>query len=814
MRLVNERRLTEAKRSLRAALRATTDSALEARILGTLAYALAESGDAAQARELATRAIDSPGIDDRTAAILAGQMGSLAERSGDYEGADRWLTRAIGMLSDASPETASLLMTRANLEMQRRQLAAALEDLGAARRIFTDHDMAVRAAQAEHNEGYIALLAGDLVNAMRTMARARSVLADVSPAALGTCDMDRAGVLRDAGLVSEAEHLFAQAADVFGDQGLPRDRAEAEFQLALSQLRHDPASARATSRRAARHFRSAGIETWALRADAVGMRAALSGGRISSTGRRTAGEGRVPADGDVERVIAALTRRGLRTEAAALRLTRDLWRTRRASTTLARSSGRLPAAAPLEVRLLQHEVGARRAERRGRPADARRRAADGLELLQERHRDFGSLDLQTSIAMHASGLLEIGLATAVAGRNPREIFDWSERARHLSLQVVPLRPPPDPELAQELAELRMLRARGGDWLGDPRVRQLQERFRERQWTETGGKAVEQRVTLDEACAVLDDDTALVSYVFTGSGVTGVIATRDRVELIPGIAWESLRTTLSGLRADLDMAAAVRAGPLAASVQHTLQGRLAALSALLMEGPMRRLTARRLVITVPAALSGIPWAMLPGMRGRVFTLAGSATRWVRSRGEATAPVARAAFAWGPHVRRGPEEISAAASAWPDPQIVREHASTVAQVTDLARGADLLHIAAHGRHSADNPMFSGLEFADGALFGYDVDQIPAVPRTVVLSACEVGRSSIRWGEESVGMTRIWLHAGTRAVIAAPVVVADDDACELLAEMHAGTAAGLGPSEALSAASESTGIVAPFQVHGAGF
>jgi hypothetical protein len=66
----------------------------------------------------------------------------------------------------------------------------------------------------------------------------------------------------------------------------------------------------------------------------------------------------------------------------------------------------------------------------------------------------------------------------------------------------------------------------------------------------------------------------------------------------------------------------------------------------------------------------------------------------------------------------------------------------------------------------------------------------------------------------MTRIWLHAGTRSVVASPVVVADDDACELLGAMHDGLAAGRPPGEALAAASERTGIVAPFQAHGAGF
>ena len=66
----------------------------------------------------------------------------------------------------------------------------------------------------------------------------------------------------------------------------------------------------------------------------------------------------------------------------------------------------------------------------------------------------------------------------------------------------------------------------------------------------------------------------------------------------------------------------------------------------------------------------------------------------------------------------------------------------------------------------------------------------------------------------MTRVWLHAGTRCVVAAPVVVADDAACELLGAMHAELAAGLAPAEALAAASARTGIIAPFQSHGAGF
>lgn len=136
-----------------------------------------------------------------------------------------------------------------------------------------------------------------------------------------------------------------------------------------------------------------------------------------------------------------------------------------------------------------------------------------------------------------------------------------------------------------------------------------------------------------------------------------------------------------------------------------------------------------------------------------------------------------------------------------------------MTALAAETDLLHIAAHGRHAVDNPLFSGFELADGILFGYDVDLIPRVPATVILSACELGRSSVRWGEEALGMTRVWLHAGAECVIAAPVVVPDDVAGELLAAVHTGLAEGAAPAAALAKAAADTGLSAPFQCHGDG-
>ena len=76
-----------------------------------------------------------------------------------------------------------------------------------------------------------------------------------------------------------------------------------------------------------------------------------------------------------------------------------------------------------------------------------------------------------------------------------------------------------------------------------------------------------------------------------------------------------------------------------------------------------------------------------------------------------------------------------------------------------------------------MFSGLQLADGPWFGYDIDQLRRVPDVVLLSACEVGRLTVRWGDELIGMTTAWLHAGARCVIASAAAVNDAAAYDVL-------------------------------------
>jgi CHAT domain-containing protein len=168
-----------------------------------------------------------------------------------------------------------------------------------------------------------------------------------------------------------------------------------------------------------------------------------------------------------------------------------------------------------------------------------------------------------------------------------------------------------------------------------------------------------------------------------------------------------------------------------------------------------------------------------------------------------------------VDRAAEEVRRASQAWAGARRLVGEDAVAPDVSRMAEGVDVFHVAAHGRHSADNPLFSGVELIDGPWFGYDIDQLSSIPGTVVLSACEVGRSSVRWGEETIGMTVAWLHAGARCVLASPALVNDDAACEVLAGTHERLAAGQPPSVALADATDaaSLGAPAPFICFGSG-
>jgi CHAT domain-containing protein len=377
----------------------------------------------------------------------------------------------------------------------------------------------------------------------------------------------------------------------------------------------------------------------------------------------------------------------------------------------------------------------------------------------------------------------------------------------LASRVQPVRAPQDESMAADLVELREIaQARAANRETDPdREAELRRRVRERAWRHRGSGEVDDPVALGDLQSALGRDTALVAYVVTGNRVIALVVTgstatqHDLGERAP------LDDALDGLLPDLDMAAADLPDSLAAAVRRELAARLDRLAGLLVAPVLDAVGDRTLVLTPSARLAAVPWTLLDGFAGRPVTVAQSATAWL-GRNDRTRHFESAGLVAGPRVDRAEDEVLAAAKEWRRAEVLVGYAATAQAVSGLASSVDVLHVAAHGKHSAENPMFSGLELVDGPWYGYDIDQLRDVPDVVLLSACEVGASSVRWGEELIGMTSAWLHAGARRVVASAAAVNDVAAFDALVRVHERLATGADPAAALADAVPAFAVDAP--------
>ncbi len=780
---VNAGRLGQARRLLALARERTDDPDLQGRIDATSAYVAADVRDPGAALAALDTALGGGRFGGPTRGVLLCQRALILRRLGDAARALDAFGLAIELLGDSPLDLAKAHLNRGTVHLDRSDVAAAAEAFETAVVLYERVGDRVARAKAQHNLGYARLLAGDLVAALAAMEAAHVVLAPVSPVVNATCEQDLAEVMLAAGLVEEGAALLRRAAIDYGRRRMRQRQAEAELSLAANLVPFDPETARVVARTAARRFRSAGSVAWRVRAEAETVTAEVARGGRSETLASI-------ADGLAEEFDAL----GLPWRAVAARQDAGLVRIRRGGGSLVPVPS-LGSDAPLAIRLRDRALRAELAAADGRWSKALDQLRTGLVDLHGWQSSFGSLDLQTGVAGHGVRLAARGLGLAVESGKSDVLFEWSERARMLASRVQPVRAPEDEQIVADLTELREMAAEGGR--RDPeREAALRQRIRERAWQHRGSGAVADPVTLGELQTALDADTALVAYVVAGERVVALVVTADAATWVDLGERERIDALLGGLLPDLDVAASELPGAMAGFVRTELANRLASLADVLVAPVLEAVCDRAVVLTPSGVLAGVPWTLLPGFVGRPVTVAQSATSWLARR---TTPLrlGSAGFVAGPRVARAEDEVIAAAKEWKDARVLTGADASAAAVSELASAVDVLHVAAHGKHAAENAMFSGLQLADGPWFGYDIDQLRQVPDVVLLSACEVGRSTVRWGDELIGMATAWLHAGARCVVASAAAVNDRAAYDVLVAVHQQLAAGVDPATALAAA-----------------
>lgn len=786
-------RSEEAERILEdARIDAAGDDDVLGRVETTLGIVVAWRGDGERGLAILDGAVGR--LDGVARARAVGQRGTVLNRLGRRAEAMEAFETALGLLPDDDHFKSLVLNNRAILLIEDGRAAAGVADLERAVELRRRLDQASALAEATHNLGWASHLVGDLAGALTHFDRAESMFSELgSP--MGEPLRDRARALLDAGLIHEATSYARRASELLSAGEMEVPLAESLVVLARTQLlAGDGEAAAGSARRALDMFRSQGRPGWAATAEMLLL-------QISD---READRSR-PVDVDrLRRLIERLDDGGLSEEAADARLIAG----RRAlggahDETARRWLDEVGGSGGFQARVRRCVARALLARSAGDHAAAGRSAAAGLAALDRWRSTMATVEMRTALSVHATDLSEVGVGHAVATGRPRPIFEWVERSRAASLRQVPVRPPDDPGLVDELAELRLAqgrleRAERDGSVPDGlrrRVTNAEEAVRRRiRRTPTDGT---RRPPIGAAETLERLGTATLTQLSVVDGRLLAVTLGDgRARLVElgqvgpvlDLARRSslrLRSAADPHRSEASRVAATRS--ILSDVDELWDALGPAMGG---DGP--------LVVVPPADLAAFPWGLLQALRERPLVVAPSATIWAAASDPAPSPRGDVVAVAGPDLDLAAREIDVVSRSHPMVSDLQGEAATCAAVLAALGAAHLAHVVCHGRFRLDSPMFSTLEMADGGLSLYELERSERMPATLVLSACDLGMARSERGDESLGVATGLLSAGASTVVVNPAAVPDSSAtAEFMMHLHQELSAGGGPAESTAAA-----------------
>jgi hypothetical protein len=751
------------------------------------------------------------GLLDLADALLAGarsghvqslavvQRATLHGRVGEWD-RTRELLEGVSLTADVAPRTRCLL--HLNLGLTYQFLGRYHDSDVRLRRAHQDAvalgfpDLAVAAL---HNRGRLQLLLGNLPRALSLMEQARALGGDLLPPA---AVLDRARVLSEAGLIDQAMETLEEGEQAARAGGVAHDVAEADLERArLALLRREHLDARRFAARAERRFARGSEQSWEVRASLLRLEAEVLSRRNPTATAETL---TALADGPAQTSAVGAEAAVLAAEANAL-----VGRVEEARRLLARPEVRRAASFPL--RLQRTLALAELHEAEGRPDLVRRELRRGAHRLAAEQARHTSIDSRTAAALHTSRLRDAHLDLAIASGSPAQVFDATELWRGVSQRLPPLAASPDAELARLTADARRLHAEAFD-ASDPQRRAAlesaarhAERAVARRDLEQSGSdqkhSAERPITVAALRPLLEQArTGLLSLFIHRDRLWAVTVTPSGAKLTRVSEGAQVVEAAARLRADLATRRLARGSVLEEVIERSMLRTAAALGEALAPVLPR---AHRVVIIPSSSLASLPWRLVPGIRGRVVTVAPSATFWARrsafagdtdARGGDQRVVALA----GPGLTRATSEVRDVERVWGNDGQGTGRVATGEQLRSALATASIVHVAAHGIHQDESPLFSSVVMGDGPVFAHEFQRSGVGAEHVVLSSCEVGRTHVRVGDEALGLTASLLATGVRSVVAAVGPVGDEDAHAVMTAYHRVLAQGLDAAEALEIAS----------------
>jgi hypothetical protein len=489
------------------------------------------------------------------------------------------------------------------------------------------------------------------------------------------------------------------------------------------------------------------------------------------------------------RVLAARTALAEGRRAAARRDLEQAARARRAGPADAR------ARAWLAEGLLREAEGSR--------GSAKRALRAALRVLDEHRLSLGATELRAHVSAHRGAVCEVGLRFAIDERDAAGVHWWGERRRASADLLRPVLPPRDPELARLLEALRGTMTEIAEHRGEGKpthllvTRQVQLERAIRDFARRHPTVVAQPVTPPRLTELADDlgETALVEYVDDGSDLFALTLVDGRTRLLPlgplAEVRHALRHIPFALRRMVQPYGSRTPDTAVAVIDHAVE----VLRSRLLDPIAALLDDNALLIVPPGWMQGLPWSLLPICRGRPVTVAPSATLWRAARHRPREDDGSVVAIAGPQLPGAALEARAVAGLYPGAVLLEGSEAVTGRVGSVIGSAAICHIAAHGTVRSDNPLFSSLLLHDGPFTVFDIEQLGATPRQVVLAACESGVSKVTPGQEILGLTAALLSRQTATVVAPVVAVDDADTTGLMLAYHRRLRAGSSPAEALA-------------------
>jgi tetratricopeptide (TPR) repeat protein len=704
-------------------------------------------------------------------------LGRFAEALDDLRRAVQILERAGDLLW-----TARALTGRGLVYMAIGSPGRADADFVAAGHLYAATGQELESVYTVLNRGEAASRSGDFPTALSFFDKAASRYRALNVPTAGL-SRDRCDALLAVGLTAEAlGEADAAIRDIEQSHGRSTKKAElllaaANCALATAQ----PQGAMDRARSAQRLFRSQQNAWGQAHARLVLVQARYAIGPPSGRLLRAADE----AASGLERLgsgqatqaylLAGRVALDLAQRAEADRHLRLAARSRRRGPAMARASGWLAEALRAEAAAEPHRMLA-----------ACRR---GLEVLDSHRLTLGASELRAQATARGGELATLAQRHAVRARHPRMLLAWAERWRATALTVPSVRPSTDAELNAGLAALREVTSRleearrQGTPSGELQREQLRlegvvraRSLQARGMAEIGRTVIDVSGLLDQLgpaqlVEIADVDGVLYVLVCGDGRVRQFTAgrTQDAIKAVDFARFALRRLARGRAGDDPDSALAIlkAAGP---DLQDAILGPAAGC-----------LGDRPVVVIPPGKLHAIPWALLPALGDRVFSVAPSAHAWLRAQVARPPSRRHVALVRGPGLITDGAEVPLIADLYDDVTMLSGGEATASRVLSAIDGAWLAHIAAHGRFRADSPLFSSLHLHDGPLTVYDFEQLQCAPYRLVLSSCDSGVLAPVGADELLGLVSSLLPLGTAGIIAGVVPLNDRAVVPLMVNLH---------------------------------